>query len=85
MVKMGTVWDRTAEFLSDNIGTGVPIALLAFFAPTSITGNFAQAMTGAEPGLVATLSVIQLAFAILSFWGSVTIVALATDSAETHE
>jgi hypothetical protein len=40
MVKMSTVWDRTAEFLSDNIGAIVPVALLAFFVPASIGGSF---------------------------------------------
>lgn len=79
MVKMGTVWDRTAEFLSDNIGTVLPVALLAFFVPASIEGNFEAAMTGAGTGLVAVLRVAQLAFAILSLWGTLTITAMALD------
>lgn len=85
MVKMATVWDRTAEFLSDNIGTVVPIALLAIFAPTSIGGNFSHAMTSAGPGLALTLTLVQLAFAVLSVWGSLAIIALATDSASAQE
>ena len=77
MVKMGTVWDRTAEFFNDNIAAVLPVALLAFFVPTSIEGNFQAAMHGASTGLVALLYAIQLAFALLSLWGSLAIVALA--------
>src|SRR6187549_1061232 len=81
MVKMGTVWDRTAEFLSDNIGTILPIALLAFFVPASIEGNFQAAMEGASFTLILTLRLVQLAFGILSLWGSLTITVMALDMA----
>ena len=81
MVKMGTVWDRTAEFLSDNIAAVVPIALLTFFVPASIEGNFEAAMTGAGPGLTALLYTLQLVFALISLWGSLAITAMALDIA----
>ncbi|ATY32310.1 glycerophosphoryl diester phosphodiesterase membrane domain-containing protein [Sphingomonas psychrotolerans] len=81
MVKMATVWDRTAEFLSDNIAAIVPIALLAFFVPASIEGNFEAAMTGAGPGLTALLSGLKIVFALVSLWGSLAITAMALDIA----
>ena len=81
MVKMGTVWDRTAEFLSDNIGTILPIALLAFFVPASIEGNFQAAMEGASFTLILALRLLQLAFGILSLWGSLALTAMALDMA----
>ncbi len=81
MVKMGSVWDRTAEFLTDNIAAIVPIALLAFFVPASIEGNFQAAMEGASPQFILTLRLVQLAFALLSLWGSLTITAMALDIA----
>jgi hypothetical protein len=81
MVKMGTVWDRTAEFLSDNIAAVVPIALLAFFVPASIEGNFEAAMVGAGPGLKALLYTLQTLFALVSLWGSLAITAMALDIA----
>lgn len=77
MVKMSTVWDRTAEFLSDNIGTVVPIALLAFFVPASIGGSLQPVFLTASPGVVLALRLVQLAFAILSVWGSLVITAMA--------
>ncbi|WP_052507689.1 glycerophosphoryl diester phosphodiesterase membrane domain-containing protein [Sphingomonas hengshuiensis] len=81
---MGTVWDRTAEFLSDNIGMVLPVALLAFFVPASIEGNFEAAMAGGSIALTAVLRGLQLAFAVLSLWGTLTLTAMALDlSGET--
>ncbi|MET0308037.1 MAG: glycerophosphoryl diester phosphodiesterase membrane domain-containing protein [Sphingomonas sp.] len=79
MVKMSTVWDRTAEFLSDQIGAIVPVALLAFFVPASIGGSLEPVFLTASPGLMLGLRLVQLAFAILSIWGSLTITAMALD------
>ncbi|WHU00865.1 MULTISPECIES: glycerophosphoryl diester phosphodiesterase membrane domain-containing protein [unclassified Sphingomonas] len=84
MAKMGTVWDRTAEFLSDNLGAILPVALLAFFVPASIEGSFQAAKASAGPGLVLSLYLVQLAFGILSLWGSLTITAMALDMAEAR-
>lgn len=81
MVKMSTVWDRTAEFLSDNIGAIVPIALLAFFVPASIGGNFEAVYPTASVGLTLALRLVQLGFAVLSIWGSLAITALALGGA----
>ena len=81
MVKMSIVWDRTAEFLSDNIAAVLPIALLAFFVPASIEGNFAAAMTRAGEWLKIVLYVLQLVFALVSLWGSLVITAMALDIA----
>lgn len=79
MAKMGTVWDRTAEFLSDNLGAILPVALLAFFVPASIQGSFQSVKTGASPGFVLAIYLVQFAFSILSLWGSLTIAAMALD------
>ena len=81
MVKMSIVWDRTAEFLSDNIAAVLPIALLTFFVPASIEGNFAAAMTGAGEGLKIVLYLLQFVFALVSLWGSLAITAMALDIA----
>jgi hypothetical protein len=84
MAKMGTVWDRTAEFLSDNLPAVLPVALLAFFVPASISGSFQGLKQSAEPGLTITLSLLQFAFAILSIWGSLTITAMALDMGDAR-
>jgi hypothetical protein len=79
MAKMGTVWDRTAEFLSDNLPVVLPVALLAFFVPASIESSFQAAMAGASAKFVLLQRLVQLAFGILSLWGSLTIAAMALD------
>lgn len=85
MAKMGTVWDRTAEFLSDNLGAILPVALLAFFVPASISGSFQPILQSADYGLALTLLLFQLAFAVLSLWGWLTIIVMALDMPDTRQ
>lgn len=80
MVSMGNVWDRTAEFLSDNLGTVLPVALAAMFVPTAISTSFAELRVGASPGLGTTLMLASLLLAMVSFWGQLAITAFALDS-----
>jgi hypothetical protein len=79
MVKMGTVWDRTAEFLSDNVAAILPIALLAFFVPASVEGNFEAVLVGASPLTTLVLRLVQLAFGVLSLWGALAVTVMALD------
>jgi hypothetical protein len=80
MVKMGTVWDRTAEFLTDNLSALLPLALLAFFVPYSISGSFQQAGEAATFSLALVLQLVSLAFAVLGVWGSLAIIAMVLDT-----
>lgn len=84
MAKMGTVWDRTAEFLSDNIAAIVPVALLTFFVPASIQGNFAALTVGGSTELRIGLTLVQLAFAIVSVWGSMILCAMALEMGDSR-
>ncbi|MCW4461797.1 hypothetical protein OK349_08750 [Sphingomonas sp. BT-65] len=79
MISMGTVWDRTAEFLSDNLGTILPIALTAIFVPAAISGSLGELNRGATPGLAAGLGLASLLLAVVTFWGQLAITALALD------
>lgn len=74
MVNMGNVWDRTTEFLSDNLGAIVPIALLAIFVPQSISGSIKLAGTAVTPALGQG---IMLALLLPILWGQLAIAALA--------
>jgi hypothetical protein len=78
MVKMGTVWDRTAEFLGDNVGLLLPVALLAFFAPASIGTNLEAVMAGASSSVALALAAVQILLALVSLWGSLVVIAFAT-------
>ncbi|WP_447728471.1 hypothetical protein [Sphingomonas koreensis] len=77
MVSMGTVWDRTAEFLSDNLGTVLPVALGAMFVPAAVSGSLSGLAQGAAPGLAMGLGLASLLLAIVTFWGQLAITALA--------
>lgn len=81
MTSMGTVWDRTAEFLSDNLGSVLPIALGAIFVPAAISGSLTELQQGAAPGLAMVLGLASLLLAIVTFWGQLGITALALDPA----
>jgi len=78
MVKMGTVWDRTAEFLTDNLPGILPIALLAYFVPFSIMRSLAPILYESS-GALLVLWVIVFALALLVNWGGLALVAMALD------
>ena len=81
MVNMATVWDRSTEFLSDNLSAIVPVSLLSIFVPYSIVGNLIPLLSQSNDIGKATLSAIMVALAILVFWGGLAITALAIDPA----
>ena len=74
MVNMGNIWDRTTEFLSDNLGAVVPIALLTIFVPQSISGAIKLAGTAVTPGLGQGIVLVLL---LPMLWGQLAITALA--------
>ena len=74
MVNMGNVWDRTTEFLSDNLRGVMPIALLTIFVPQSISGAIKLAGTTATPAIGQG---IVLALLVPLLWGQLAITALA--------
>jgi hypothetical protein len=79
MVVIGSVWDRTVEFISDNLSAVVPIALMGVFVPLSISTNlWPLASTVAPAERLLILSVI-LALAFWSLWGKLCVSALALD------
>ncbi|HEV7288396.1 hypothetical protein [Sphingomonas sp.] len=85
MVSMGSVWDRTAEFLSDNLGSLLPIALLAIFVPSTISANLSGLQQNATPGTAMLLGLGVFLLAMISFWGQLAVTALAIDPAQGHQ
>ncbi|MBA17635.1 MAG: hypothetical protein CMN73_15000 [Sphingomonas sp.] len=81
MVRMSAVWDRTAEFLSDNLTLIVPVAVIAFFVPASIEGSLPNAAQ-VQGALAILLPLANLFFAVVSLWGALTVVAMAAHPAE---
>lgn len=81
LVKMGTVWDRTIEFISDNLGAVTIIALLLLFVPNSLSGALAPLMETATPGTQGGLFVATIVVAIVTLLGQLALVALVFDPA----
>ncbi|MDF7775068.1 hypothetical protein P1X14_07410 [Sphingomonas sp. AOB5] len=79
MVKMGTVWDRTAEFLTDNLPSIMPIALVAFFVPFSVMGSFQPLMSESNAGLTLVLELLTLGFVVVVSWGMLALTAMVLD------
>lgn len=82
MVKMGTVWDRAAEFLTDNLPAILPIALFAFFVPLSIMGSLGPVLNAQTEGLALALWGIVFALTALVNWGSLTLISMAMEREE---
>jgi hypothetical protein len=74
---MSTVWDRTTEFVGDNLAPLTPIVVFGMFLPIALIGNLvplvgAIGLTGSS---VAGILVVILSLA--SNWGAVAVTALA--------
>ena len=78
---MSTVWDRTAEFLSDNLTALTPIVLFGIFAPLVLLGNITPLMGTMDPVANMTLAALSLLLALATSWAGLAITALAFDPA----
>lgn len=78
MVKMGNVWDRTAEFLSDNLGVLTPVALFAVFTPLTILFNLVPLVQSGSTGSYG-VACVMLLLAIYLRGGLLTISTLAAN------
>lgn len=84
MVSIGQVWDRTTDVLRGRSGIVVPIAALAIFLPAVANAaltSFVPA-TSAATGLLTAL--VALAVVAATIWGTLAIIAVATDPATTR-
>ena len=78
---MSTVWDRTAEFLSDNFAALAPIVLLAIFVPLSLFGNLMPLRTTTGQTGAIVIGAVLVLLSLVQIWGSIAITALAFDPA----
>lgn len=79
MVVIGSVWDRTVEFIGDNVSAVVPIALMGIFVPMSIYTSLAPLANGVVPEEQLLIYTVMIAMALWSLWGKLAITALALD------
>ncbi|QDZ06481.1 hypothetical protein FPZ24_02490 [Sphingomonas panacisoli] len=74
MVNMGNVWDRTTEFLSENMRALLPVILLAFLIPHTVN----TLIKGAAPAVPSALAQgIALICGLIAIWGQLVVIALA--------
>ena len=71
-VNMGTVRDRTTEFLGDHFRALFPIALLAIFVPQAVGDVLQLSADSIGQGMV---QVIGLLLVLVTLWGQLAIVA----------
>ncbi|WP_353203118.1 hypothetical protein [Sphingomonas sp.] len=78
---MSTVWDRTAEFLSDNLAALTPIVLLGIFVPLTLLGSLMPLIGSSGQAGDWALGGIVFVLALVTTWGGIAITALAFDPA----
>ncbi|WP_333571173.1 hypothetical protein [Sphingomonas sp.] len=78
MAKMSIVWDRTAAFVGERLGTLLPVALAAFVLP-GVAGSCVQVLAASSPsGARLGLGALSLLLSLPSVWGSLVVIGLAT-------
>lgn len=79
MVVIGSVWDRTVEFISDNLPAVVSIALTGVFIPLTIFSSILPLVVTGSSAQQIAISLGLLALGLWIVWGKLAITALALD------
>jgi len=77
MAKIGTIWDRTVDFVRDHLGDVMPVLLATQFAVPAISGSLNGLRTDASGGMAAVLGLVSLVTALVSLWGALYLIAFA--------
>ncbi|WP_126002725.1 hypothetical protein [Sphingomonas sp. ABOLE] len=78
MAKMGIVWDRTTAFVGERLGALAPITLATLVAPAVASSCLSVAFAMASPGTRMGVGVLAVLLSLVSFWGTLVVMALAT-------
>lgn len=85
MIRIGTIWDRTAEVIAGRGGIIAWLAGMFLFLPAVVQAVMRPVAGGApSPGLALLAALLGLAVAALAIWGTLAITALASDPAVTR-
>lgn len=79
MVTMSAVWDRTSEFLDDQRGAIIAIAVPTLYLPSVAQNILQPVMAAAEPGAKLGWSLLSLALSLVSVLGQAALIALALE------
>lgn len=81
MTTMSTVWDRTTEFVGDNLAALTPIVLIGMFVPVALIGNLMPLMGASGMGGNAVVGGLIVLLSLASNWGAIAVTALAIEPA----
>lgn len=79
MVSIGTVWDRTVEFVQEHQRQLAPVVLLTLFAPTVFTVTLEKLRATAGTQLGLGLSLLGLLLMLVSLWGQLFLTGYAIE------
>lgn len=82
MVKIGSVWDSTTDVLAGRAALLVPLAALAFFLP-AVLQNALMLYGGTSPGVAVAGLFVGIAALLISVWGQLATLAIASDPSTT--
>lgn len=83
MVNMSAVWDRTIEFVSDNLAGLMPLVIGGILVPLTINDALAPLSVGAGPGLRAGLGMASLVLVLIVLWARLAVIAMALNPERT--
>lgn len=83
MVNMSSVWDRTIEFVSDNLATLLPVVAGAIFVPLAINEAIGPLAGPEAPVMRGALAGVSLALILVALWGRLAVTALTLDLAQS--
>lgn len=78
MVKIGSVWDSTTDVLAGRAALLVPLAALTFFLP-AVLQNALKLYGGTSPGIAVAGLFVGIAILLISLWGQLATLAIASD------
>ncbi len=83
MTTISRVWDSTTEVLAGRIGLIAPVALVTAFLPSLFSSAHTAYGNPTTAGFAVVTFAIALVTLVLTLWGQLVIIALATDPATT--
>lgn len=84
MVTMSNVWDRTTEVLRGRGGVLASIAVLALYLPGLVRDAVTLVATPGSSSFALLTGVLTILVLIVSIWGQLALIAVATDPATTR-
>ena len=84
MVTMSNVWDRTTEVLRGRTGVLASIAALALYLPGLVRSAVTLTMQPGSTAFALVGGLVSIVVAVISIWGQLALLAVATDPATTR-